>query len=107
MSKKNLLKHTVSYHDEFIESLKDAKEALAYLSVALEEYQQDNNVEALLIALRNVTLAKGGIAGLAKETKLNRQSLYKILSPDGNPKLDTLGIILNALGFRLSLKYIG
>lgn len=104
MTKSKLLKNTVSYHDKLIEALRDPKEAYAYLQVALEEYQEDGDTEALLIALRNVAEAKGGIATLAKKTHLNRQNLYKILSKRGNPRLDTLGLVLRGLGYQLSLQ---
>ena len=43
------------------------------------------------------------MANLVKETGLNRESLYKALSSEGNPKYETLTAILKALGFRLSV----
>ena len=99
-----LSKNTTSYHDELMVSLKDSDEAMVYLRVALDEYQNDNDFQALLLALRNVAESRGGLNELAKKTKLNRQSLYKTLSEVGNPRLDTLGLILKALGFHLSLE---
>lgn len=104
MTKSKILKHTKSYHDELIESLRDPQESSVYLQVAIEEYQIDNEKEALLVAIRNVAEAKGGISKLAKKTHLNRQALYKILSKDGNPTLDTFGQILKGLGFHLSIE---
>lgn len=104
MSKTKILRNTASYHDALIEALHDPREAFAYLQVALEEYQVDNNTEALLVALRNVAEAKGGMSKLAKTTHLNRQNLYKSLSKKGNPRLDTLGRIFGGLGFRLALQ---
>lgn len=105
MNKEHILKHTTSYHDELIASLKNADEAYGYLQIAIEEYQEDNDSEALLVALRNVALAQGGIATLAKKTHLNRQNLYNILSKKGNPRLDTFGSILKGLGFRLAIAH--
>lgn len=102
--KRNILKKTRDYHQVLIKLLRDPEECAAYLKVALEEYQQDGHVEMLLIALRNVTEARGGVAYLAKKTKINRQSLYKILSSSGNPTIDTFGIILKGLGFHLSIE---
>jgi probable addiction module antidote protein len=103
MDREHLLKNTSSYHDEFIESLKNPEEAFGYLQVAMEEYQEDNDAEALLVALRNVAAAQGGITKLAKKTHLNRQNLYNILSKNGNPRLDTFGLILKGLGFKLAI----
>jgi probable addiction module antidote protein len=95
---------TGSYEEQLIASLKDKQEAAAYLQVALEEYQKDNDAEALLMALRHVAEAQGGIAKLARKTHLNRESLYRTLSSKGNPRLQTLGLVLKALGFELSIK---
>ncbi|MGQ3888276.1 addiction module antidote protein [Legionella sp. CNM-1927-20] len=103
MNKKQILENTASYHDEFIESLKDSDEAFSYLQLALEEYQEDNDAEALLVALRNIALAQGGITKLARKTQLNRQNLYNILSKKGNPRLDTFGAIVKGLGFKLAI----
>lgn len=103
MDKEHILKNTVSYQDEFVNTLKDPEEAFGYLQIALEEYQQDNDAEALLVALRNVALAQGGISKLARKTHLNRQNLYNILSKKGNPRLDTFGTILRGLGFKLAI----
>src|SRR5690349_10999018 len=99
----SIKKQTTSYHDELINSLRDPKESAAYLEVALEEYQEDGDTEALLLALRNVAEARGGLAKLAKKTNLSRQHLYKLLSKEGNPRLDTFGILLKGLGFHLSI----
>lgn len=104
MSKTKILKNTASYHDELIESLKNPKEADLYLCIAMEEYQEDGDTEALLVALRNVTEARGGMSQLAKKTHLNRQNLYHVLSKKGNPTLDTLGLILKGLGYKLAIQ---
>jgi probable addiction module antidote protein len=55
------------------------------------------------LALRNVAEAQGGVAQLAKKSKLNRESLYKILSERGNPEFRSLDALLHALGFRLAV----
>lgn len=104
MSKAKILKHTASYHDELIESLKKPKDADLYLRIAMEEYQEDGDTEALLVALRNITEARGGMSQLAKRTHLNRQNLYHVLSEKGNPTLDTFGLILKGLGYKLSIQ---
>ncbi|MBX9704937.1 MAG: putative addiction module antidote protein [Gammaproteobacteria bacterium] len=95
---------TSSFHDLLIDSLHDTKKAEAYLKVALDEYQEDGDTEIFLLALRNVAEARGGIGELAKQTHLNRQSLYQTLSSKGNPRLMTLGKVLKALGFHLSIE---
>ena len=92
------------YEDSLKERLLDPEYARVFLDVALEEYEQDGDTEAFLLALRDVAEAQGGITKLAEQTKLNRQNLYKALSEEGNPRLKTLGAVLHELGFRLSVE---
>lgn len=93
------MKKSKPYQPELIESLRNPREAEEYLNVALEE----DDPELFLLALRNVTEAQGGVARLAEKTKLNRESLYKMLSERGNPELKSLDVLLHALGFRLAV----
>ncbi|MEX5216405.1 MAG: addiction module antidote protein [Nitrospiraceae bacterium] len=93
------MKKAKAYQPDLTKSLRDAREAKEYLNAALEE----NDPELLLLALRNVAAAQGGVARLAKKTKLNCESLYKILSERGNPELRSLDVLLHALGFRLAV----
>lgn len=70
------------------------------LRAALEESDMP---KIFLLALRNVVEACG-ISQLAKNSQLNRENLYKILSRTGNPELNSLYAILDALGFKLSVE---
>ena len=97
-------KLTGNYEEWLIQSLQDKREAAIYLQVALDEYQKDGDVEALLLALRDVAQAQGGISKLSKKTHLNRESLYKTLSSKGNPRFQTMGLLLKGLGFHLVIK---
>jgi probable addiction module antidote protein len=55
------------------------------------------------IALRTVADAVGGMTALAEKTGLSREALYRTLSSKGNPRLDTLSVILAAFGLRLDV----
>lgn len=89
-----------SYKDSLLKSLKKDAEAVAYLDAALAE----NDREVFLLALRDVVEARvGGIAELAKRAGLNRESLYRMLSGQGNPALESLDAVLDAVGLRLSI----
>lgn len=92
-----------TFHEYNIEQLKDIEYASLYLTVALADFEVDHDIECFLQALRDVTEAQGGIGALAKRTNLNRQNLYKLLSAKRQPKIETLGTILDGLGFRLSV----
>jgi len=56
-----------------------------------------------LLALRNVLEGQRGVASLAERKKLNRESLYRMLSERGNPEFRSLDALLHALGFRLAV----
>jgi probable addiction module antidote protein len=90
--------------DEHLKSkLANRDRARGYLQLALEEFEQDGDMEAFLTALRSVAQAQGGIAHLAAESGLSRQHLYKALSKKGNPQLGTLSRLLRSLGYRIYL----
>lgn len=93
------MKKSKAYQPDLIENLRDAREAEEYLNAALEE----DDPELFLLTLRNVAEAQGGVAQLAEKTKLNRESLYKMLSERGNPEFRSLETLLHALGFRLAV----
>ncbi|MDF1764511.1 MAG: hypothetical protein P1U57_13960 [Oleibacter sp.] len=85
------------------EHLQDKKAACAHLQAALDAYQNDQNKEGLLLAIKDIAQAQGGIGWLAHETHLNREHLYYLLSGKGNPRLDTLSTIFKVFGFHLNV----
>ena len=65
---------TGSHHTWLINTLQDKATACAHLQAALEMYQQDGDKKALLLALKDVTEAQGGVGLLSKKTNLNRRA---------------------------------
>jgi len=57
-----------------------------------------------LLALRTVVEAYGGLAAVAAVAGISRESLYRTLSPKGNPTLKTLLAVLKSVGLRLSVE---
>ncbi len=94
------IKPKKSYQEDLIESLKNPKEAAAYLNAAIEEGDR----ELLLLSLRNIAEAQGGISAIAKKAHLNREHLYRVLSKRGNPEIKSLLTLLHAMGLELSVK---
>jgi probable addiction module antidote protein len=80
--------------------LKNRDEAAHYLNACLG----DEDPSVFLLALRDVADAHGGVRALSEETRLNRESLYRMLSKAGNPSLDSLSSVLNAIGLRLAIQ---
>jgi XRE family transcriptional regulator len=57
----------------------------------------------LLVILRQLAQAQGGISQISARAGLNEKSLYRTLSGQGNPRLSSLNAILHALGLRLAV----
>lgn len=76
--------------------LTDDESIAEYLTAALE----DPNPEVFLAAVKDVARARG-MAQLAKDTGLGRESLYKALSPGAKPRYDTVLKVIRALGISL------
>lgn len=82
-------------------SLTDPSEAAASLNTALDT-QEEGREQAFLLTLRQVAETYG-MAKLAEEAKLSRESLYRTLSAQGNPRLSTVIVLLDVLGLRLKI----
>jgi probable addiction module antidote protein len=95
-----MAKRTTTYQEDLIESLKDPREAAAYLNAVMEESDQ----ALFLLALRNVAEAHGGMAAVSEKAKLNRESLYRMLSKKGNPEIKSIFTLLRSLGLKLTVE---
>lgn len=77
----------------------DSEEAIAaYLSAVLEK----NDPDLLIAALGDIARARG-IAKLAEDSGLNRESLYKALRPGAKPRFDTVFRIMTALDIKMQV----
>ena len=83
------------------EHLRTPEEMAAYLEASIAECDGDASFVAK--ALGDIARAKG-MATLARDTGLGRESLYKALSADGNPQLSTVLKVAKALGLEFSVK---
>jgi probable addiction module antidote protein len=88
---------TSSYRESLLNSLADPKEASAYLNAAL-----DDSPRAFLKALKNVAQAHR-MSRVAKDAGIQRETLYRSFSDEGNPTFETLSSVLEALGMKLSI----
>jgi probable addiction module antidote protein len=99
------LKGVVSHHEREVAELgADRELAVEYLKVAMESLDNPNDRAAGLLALRTVAEAYGGLGTVAAEAGVSRESLYRALSPKGNPTLRTLVAVLKTVGLRLSVE---
>jgi probable addiction module antidote protein len=93
---------SISHDEVMIKKLrKDRAFAAEYLKAAIEDTDEPR---VLLIALRHVAEARGGVAKVAKAAGIERESLYRALSPRGNPRLSTLFAVTKAMGLTLTVE---
>lgn len=78
------------------EYLETAEDMAAYLEAALE----DGEPAVVVKALGTIARARG-MSQIARDTGLGRESLYKALSPEGNPEFATILKVVRALGLKL------
>ena len=98
--KKVMKREFRDYQEKLIRDLQDPEEASLYLNEALK----DEDPRMFLLALKNVCEAQGAtMTSLARQTKISRENLYRILSQRGNPKLNNFKSLLNAVGFEFSV----
>jgi probable addiction module antidote protein len=95
-------KASVSHDEVIIKKIRKSRLfAAEYLKAAMKDTEEP---QVLLIALRQIALARGGIAKIAQATGIERESLYRALSPRGNPRLSTLFAVTKVLGLTLTVE---
>ena len=101
ISKKNKgVAGTLSYDDFLDSQIRDDPEFTAeYLNAAIE----DEDPRAFLTALSNVARADG-VSKIAEQTNPGRESLYKSLSGNREPRFTSIEAILDAAGFKLRVE---
>ncbi len=102
MKAKNRDITSVSHDEYMLRKLREnPKFAVEYLKAALDDTEEPG---VLLIALRRIAEARGGIAKVAKAAGIERESLYRALSAKGNPRLSTLVAVTKAVGLKLTVE---
>ena len=94
---------TVTSPYDVAEHLRTPEEMAAYLDACLEE--ADGDATFIAKALGDIARAKG-MAQVATDTGLSRESLYKALSGDRCPKFDTILKVVRALGLKLNVEVV-
>ena len=89
---------TVTSPYDVAEHLRTPEEMAAYLEASMEE--ADGDAAFIAKALGDIARAKG-MSQVARDAGLSRESLYKALSGDRNPSLDTVLKVVGALGLKL------
>lgn len=94
----------VPYHEWEVKELRRDREfAVGYLQLALESLDNPEERGGSLLMLRALAEAYGGLGAVAQRAGISRESLYRSLSPKGNPTMKTLIAVVNSMGLRLSV----
>jgi probable addiction module antidote protein len=96
------MKSTDRPHEEATTAMfrDDPALAAAYLNDVLETGDEVD----LMLALRSLCTAFGGVQEVARRADSNPNTMYRTLSKQGNPSLKTLRAVLNAMGLRLAVQ---
>lgn len=78
----------------------------AYAVALLNDILKDGEQGELLIVLRQLAKAFGGVQKVAEKAQLNPTQLYRTLSAEGNPELRSLAAVLKAMGLRLAVERV-
>ena len=95
---------TKQHKNDLLKRLSDSTYASQYLKAALDETIQDGNMEAFLLALRNIVDATAPVQKVTTDTEVSRQHLHRLLSGKGNPTIETLASVLQAVGLTIDFK---
>lgn len=95
-----------TWRECLIEDLADREEAIHYLQAILDDYYSFGQALIVREALKTVVEAQGGISKLTQHTDISTQTLATALSNTDTPLIDALGVVLSALGYRLSIQPI-
>lgn len=76
----------------------------AFAADYLDSLLADGDQADLMVALRHMADASGGVCKIAEQAQLNPTTLYRTLSRAGNPELRNLTAILRAMGMRISIQ---
>lgn len=91
---------TRDHRERLLKRLKDKEYAVGYLADVIA----NESPEAFLIALRDVIDAREeNLTHLSEDAGISRQTLYHVLSENGNPRFSTINHVLNTLGLQLTV----
>ena len=97
-----LQQRTIPFKDYLLKDLTQPEFAKGYLEAALQDFDKDGNIEILLLAMKDIAEAQGGIEELVTWTNLSPQTLTYLLNTEQPPQLDKVLDILSTLKESLS-----
>jgi DNA-binding phage protein len=93
-----------NYQDDLLKRLSNHDYAAEYLKASFDETMKDGNMEAFLLALKNVINATKTVSFMIEETYISKQYLFQLLETNNLPTIETLRIVLREVGLTLDFK---
>ena len=88
---------TTPFKDYLLKDLTQPESAIGHLEAALQDFDKDGNIEILLLVMKDITKAQGGIEELGTWTNLSPKTLTYLLNTEHPPQLDKVLDILSTL----------
>ena len=102
--RRNKMDEKISFEDwNFSDEIETKEDVIGTLEAVIELAVQENDPEYLLEAIGDIARSKG-MTQIARELNLDRASLYKSLSPEGNPSFFTVVKVLYCLGYSINIQ---
>lgn len=93
-----------NYQDDLIQRLSNNDYAAEYLKASFDATMKDGNIEAFLLALKNVINATKSVSVVKEETDISKQYLFQLLETNNPPTIETLTVVLREIGLTLDFK---
>jgi probable addiction module antidote protein len=97
------MRSSIPHEEEMIALYRDDPDFAAYM---LDEALKEGDQAEVMLTMRRIADACGGVGMVSDASKITRNSLYKTLSDKGNPVFSNLTVLLGAMGLRLSVQRI-
>lgn len=85
-------------------NLNTPSKIMAFKKAVIEEFNETKEMGAFLESLKVIAIAEGNIAELARKSNISRPNIYKILSKDNNPRINSLFAIARNLGIEFNAR---
>jgi probable addiction module antidote protein len=103
MEGKPNMRSSIPHDESMIALYRDDPDFAAYM---LDEALKEGDQAEVMLTMRRIADAHGGVGMVSDASKITRNSLYKTLSDKGNPVFSNLTVLLKAMGLRLSVQRI-
>jgi DNA-binding phage protein len=93
-----------NYQNDLLQRLSNNQYAAEYLQESFDETMKDGNIEAFLLALKNIINATKTVSFVKDDKNISKQDLFQLLEKNNPPTIETLAVVLREVGLTLDFK---